>query len=433
MGTATVGHVGDSGNVLVDSLVWGSRWVSGGTGPTVITVGMSPGATAAEVAAMQKVIANIEAVVNVDIQWMGVDTNRDADIRFVTGNGRAGLLGEGFPPGEFWLEPLWNPGLSEVRVYRNNYSGGLSPGSFDFITFLHEFAHAMGLAHPHDTGGTWLDKSKVLPGVTPGQGFGDFGDFNLNQGIFTTMSYNDGWATGGLGGVQSSLMALDILALQYIYGANTAHAMGDDAYVLPRSGGYSCIWDCGGSDTIRLTSLRGGTVDLRAATGIFGEGAGGYVSYASGCKGGFTIATGVFIENAEGGRGADVLIGNGVANRLTGGMGRDIMTGGDGSDCFVFKLAGESSSLVERADHVTDFSAGDIIDLSLMDAIRFARGVQDFIYLGETEVFTAAGQVRVSHECGATLIHLNTDADQQDEALIILDGDVSLTSTDFIF
>ena len=40
-------------------------------------------------------------------------------------------------------------------------SGGLEQGGFGFITIIHELGHALGLAHPHDKGGS----SSVFPGV----------------------------------------------------------------------------------------------------------------------------------------------------------------------------------------------------------------------------------------------------------------------------
>ncbi len=46
---------------------------------------------------------------------------------------------------------------------------------------IHEFGHGMGLAHPHDNGGT----STVWQGVT--DPFDSFGTFDLNQGIYTTV------------------------------------------------------------------------------------------------------------------------------------------------------------------------------------------------------------------------------------------------------
>ena len=105
----------------------------------------------------------------------------------------------------------------------------------------------MGLAHPHDNGGT----STIMQGVA--SEFDSYGTGNLNQNVFSVMSYNRGWATGPQGvtpslnyGGAGTLMALDIASLQQDYGANTSYRTGNDSYVLPGTNGdgtyYSCIW-----------------------------------------------------------------------------------------------------------------------------------------------------------------------------------------------
>ena len=99
----------------------------------------------------------------------------------------------------------------------------------------------------------------------------------MNQGIFTMMTYNDGWNTGPDGaspspnfGWEGTAMALDIAALQYLYGANQGFATGNDTYLLKNINEpgtfYTCIWDAGGVDTIRQDGSLDCTIDLRAAT-----------------------------------------------------------------------------------------------------------------------------------------------------------------------
>lgn len=463
MGTATVDTtVANTGNPLIDGLVWGSKWES--VGPTTITVGYWPNVfdvdrfgnttgvtralSAAEILAIENTLAAYEKVINVNFVFMGEDPGEQSDIQFVLANDKSTTnYGEAFPPGEQGYDPSGNPGFSEVRIFTSNYenrSGPLLLGDFDFITFIHEFGHAMGLAHPHDDGGTISDSSLIFPGVE--SAFGDYGDFNLNQGIFTTMSYNDGWPehirNGNKAyGYQGGLMALDIQALQYLYGANMNYNTGANSYTLTPTNSkgayYDCIWDAGGIDTIVMNGIKACTIDLRAATGQLEEGGGGFVSYVKGVKGGLTIAVGVTIENATGGKGADFLIGNDVGNILTGNGGKDTHTGNGGADQFVFLSLKDTSTSATRADIIKDFEVGiDDINLANFDVDTRTIGVQelawDFI---DENLFTAAGQIRSQYDAmkDITVLSLNTDLDASAEAVIVLSGFRDLTDNDFIF
>ena len=225
-------------------------------------------------------------------------------------------------------------------------AGGLAVGGAAFTTLLHEFGHGMGLGHPHDTGGG----SDILAGVS---GSSSTGLFDLNQGVFSVMSYNDGWSAGPNGGPTSSsfgwsggLGALDIAALQQMYGAGPSTNTGATSYALSSANAsgtyYSAIWDTGGTDEITYSGSAAATIDLREATLQYDAGGGGYVSYVAGILGGLTIANGVVIENASGGSGNDTITGNAASNVLTGNGGNDTVDGGAGVDYFA--LSGNSLS-----------------------------------------------------------------------------------------
>lgn len=235
------------------------------------------------------------------------------------------VLGEHFLPGTNQLGGSFN-NTASLFTAANNAVGGRS-----FVTFIHEIGHGLGLLHPHESG-------KAFPGVT---GEWSMGDNDLNQQLYTVMSYNDGKArsmtSSDAFGWALGPMAFDIAAIQQIYGANLSTAAGDDMYQLPAvnaaSTGWICIWDAGGIDTIRAADMTiGATIDLRSATLRNEPGGGGYLSRASGIAGGFTIANGVIIENATGSTGNDVINGNDVGNRLIGNGGYDTIEGFAGDD-----------------------------------------------------------------------------------------------------
>ncbi|MEZ5897083.1 MAG: M10 family metallopeptidase C-terminal domain-containing protein [Parvularculaceae bacterium] len=231
----------------------------------------------------------------------------------------------------------------------NTLSGGwtfdqqqsLEQGGFAFAVILHEFGHAHGLSHPHDTGGG----SSILAGVTSATG--SLGVYDLNQGVYTVMSYNDAWETHPSGpspytaagidnGWSGTLSAFDIAALQQRYGVINQYATGDDVYVLndvqARGTYYETIWDTAGNDTIRYDGASNARIDLMAATLDYSPTGGGMVSFVDGVWGGYTIANGVEIENATGGSGNDSLLGNAGDNVLLGNDGDDVLMGREGAD-----------------------------------------------------------------------------------------------------
>lgn len=206
-----------------------------------------------------------------------------------------------------------------------SYFGNPVVGTYGYVTFLHELGHALGLAHPH-TSITFLPEP---------------GEDNLK---FTVMSYRDhaGDTLDGYGSsfFPTTLMLNDILALQYLYGVNTTHKAGNDAYSWDAAASvFETIWDAGGNDTIDASNqTQGVSINLNQATwSSIGK---AFSNEQGMVRDALTIAYGTVIENATGSAYADTLTGNAVDNTLDGLDGADslygdkdadVLTGGQGN------------------------------------------------------------------------------------------------------
>ena len=430
-----------SGNAYIDGLSWGSHWNDAGSATTTRLAVYIAGTTANEVfdfggtnvtartvaqekAAFTAAFALLANVANLSFSFVTGQSTADIVVGAVNDADAGGGLGVATPPGED-LGPL-SAMQGSVIINRDAYSSAnyssLLPGGYDFITFIHEIGHALGLKHPHDTGAGF---NPTFPGVADGAEFGDYGDFNLNQGLYTMMSYNDGFETGPNGPLDPSItsgfgwegtpMALDIAALQYLYGANTSFKTGNDSYTLPASNAagsfYSCIWDAGGIDTIRTSAATAATIDLRAATLLHAAGGGGFLSSLGGINGGFTIAKGAVIENAIGGAGADKITGNAAANTLSGNAGRDTILGGAG---------------IDRINGGNEIGAGDTLNGEAGNDVVLGNGGDDRLDggIGADTLIGGAGIDRVNGGAGNDFLDGGGDKD-------LLTGGAGLDRFDF--
>jgi Ca2+-binding RTX toxin-like protein len=234
-------------------------------------------------------------------------------------------------------------------------NSSMRPGGLGVWVFVHELGHGLGLKHPFDN---LVGTAPTLPA-------------SLDHMFWTVMSYNANYtfdASGQIGlgtgnpiyiganplmdyGYAATPMAIDIAALQFLYGAKSFHNT-DDLYVLPDvdQGGanptaWRCIWDTGGNDSIVYFGSRNVFIDLTPATLDNTSTGGGVLNYAANVHGGYTIAgdfmnfipnengvTGVIIENIRAGSGNDTLSGNDVDNVFYGGLGIDNINGRGGQD-----------------------------------------------------------------------------------------------------
>ncbi|RVT80629.1 hypothetical protein DXV76_21100, partial [Rhodobacteraceae bacterium CCMM004] len=289
--------------------------------------------TASEMAAFRAVMAEFEAVANLTIREVPYGTSADIELQMVASvpGGSAGYAG----------------------------GGTFVVGSASVGLLTHEFGHSMNLGHPFDTSfGT-----SILPGVS---GPYDSGDFDLNSDLYSVMAYNAGRFhefANIMVAQPTNLMALDIAALQILYGANTSTRSGNDTY--GPSSGFKSIWDTGGIDTIDFSGVKTDTaINLNAATLQVGPGGGGWASLVNAQTdadfnsrmGGYTIAYGVEIENGTGGDGNDVITGNGLNNVLKGNLGNDKLIGNGGNDTI---YGGDGSAALPETDMARLNVSGD--------------------------------------------------------------------------
>jgi uncharacterized delta-60 repeat protein len=122
--------------------------------------------------------------------------------------------------------------------------------------------------------------------------------------------------------------AVDIAALQFLYGTSKTARAGDDTYQLSANNS-NFIWDGAGKDTISAAGLSSGvTLHLEAGHWDYIGAQGSSITAA----GQVTINYGSTIENATGGNGNDQLTGSSSDNVLAGGTGNDVLTGLGGND-----------------------------------------------------------------------------------------------------
>jgi len=197
----------------------------------------------------------------------------------------------------------------------------LQDGTYGALTLIHEIGHAIGLKHPgnYNAGGGGANPP-YLSGVE-------------DSTTWTVMSYTEYPAQYYL-----QFSALDIAALQYLYGPSPTARTSDDIYQVSATNS-NFIWDGAGKDIITLANTdQGATIYLT-------PGYWGYVGTKSSlitAAGQVTVNFGTVIEQMFGSTQSDALYGNEANNTIDGGSGNDLIEGWAGSDSLAGSLGNDT-------------------------------------------------------------------------------------------
>jgi Ca2+-binding RTX toxin-like protein len=309
--------------------------------------------TSGQQSAVTAALGAWSAVANLTFTLTSDNINNVGDLRF----GAYRLMDDKTAAWAYF--PSNTPVAGDVWIGPQTNDANPGKGSYDYLTFVHEIGHALGLKHPFDTSAT----NKTL--LTP----------VLDDVHFTVMSYNDNYSYQ-----PTTPMVLDILAIQSLYGANTQWQAGNTVYSWAADQSvFETIWDGGGIDTIDASNQLA-AVRLDLSEGGYSQIGKAFVDLSTNTavNDGLAIAYGAKIENAIGSNFDDVLLGNALDNVLNGSAGADSMSGGAGNDTYY-------------ADNV-----GDVIIESLNNGIDSVVASVNYALSANVENLTLVGTANIN-------------------------------------
>ena len=339
----------------------------------------------------------------------------------------------------FALSPFGTPQGGDIWFDSGVASGytvnqNLNPGTYGFLTALHEFGHAIGLSHPfggESASGASLPGADDIKRNTVMSYTGTDRNLTPTNFVYDSSTGSYSWSYSSVQAVTP--MLYDVAAVEYLYGTSTDTETGNTTHTAS-SLGFSTIVDSSGIDTLDASSestsstinLTAGSFSSIGTTTLTAHGLAGAISlntnYSLGLSdaqitslgnslaGAFSadtylgqdnvaIAYSAVIENAKGGSGDDTITGaNGVDNAIEGGAGDDVIDGLGGTDTAVYSGNLADYTITHNGDGtitVTDNNTADGLDegsdtLSNIEAIEFADQTYDTASQTSSATLTSA-------------------------------------------
>jgi Ca2+-binding RTX toxin-like protein len=129
------------------------------------------------------------------------------------------------------------------------------------------------------------------------------------------------------------------------------------------------------------------------------------------------------------GAGDDILFGGAGNDTLSGGLGTDAIDGGSGNDNYVYRSAAESTA---ASRDTIAFTAGDKIDLALVDANGGTPANEAFSFIGDAAFSNVAGQLRAFQSGAQWIVEGDVNGDGTADLLIAVTSAAPLTVADFV-
>jgi Ca2+-binding RTX toxin-like protein len=214
-----------------------------------------------------------------------------------------------------------------------------------------------------------------------------------------------------------------------LYGGAGADSLdgGDGNDTLEGAAGADTLTGGAGIDTASYAGSAAG-VSVNLATGVVSGGDAAGDTFSS-------------IEQVLGSALADTLTGNANANTLwgmgggdvlTGGGGGDALKGGAGNDRFVYTALSDSAVSGIGKDGITDFSTGDKIDLSAIDADGNSGNGDTAFTFGTGDYTRHAGELRVVTSGSVQVVYVDVNGDKVSDFAINVTADHGLMASDFV-